>query len=242
MRPTAKQAVQLGRALSARLGLAETCLQALHEDPLHHLHLEALLPDTQSLADLDLKNSRSRARLVRQLEHGLDEPVGWLLPLEFNAGRWCSSIWPMRRQQIFLTPGDSPAGLRLPLDSLPADKSIDAEARQMADDNFDASAPLPALSALHDALDSMIATDDEAVEIQQGLNYSARDQEYLVRMALVIENREEGLFVFLPPLNNAHVYVQLIAALEKACTIAVISYNTRSGRNRGQHTSLLKFQ
>ncbi len=34
-------------------------------------------------------------------------------------GYWLSGEWPLRRKNVFLMPGDSPAGLRLPLDSLP---------------------------------------------------------------------------------------------------------------------------
>jgi len=130
-------------ALIDTLGVASDGCRALHEDPLHSLHLESLLPEADSLTDLNLDDSRSRRLLVEKLERGLDRPVGWMLPLEHDADRWQSGVWPQRRSEVFLVPGDSPAGLRLPLDSLPEDEDSDAEARAMEEDTFEPATPLP---------------------------------------------------------------------------------------------------
>ena len=198
---TADDAERFARALSAGLGFEDALLRPLHEDPLHHLHLEALLPDSKALAELDLKDSRSRTRLVEQLAEGLDEPSAWLLPLERDAGRWCSSAWPMRRREIFLVPGDSPAGLRLPLDSLPKEEAVDAEARAMAEDNFAAEEPLPELPG------GGPGASGEGVDVSD---------EHLVRTALCVENRGGDVYVFLPPLRGAAAWVTLMAAIEAA--------------------------
>src|SRR5690606_15939511 len=66
-----------------------------------------------------------RARLARVYQRGLDQPVGFVMPLTIqwwqskSEARWRSGPWPVRPERMFLLPGDSPIGLRLPLDSLP---------------------------------------------------------------------------------------------------------------------------
>src|SRR5678815_4189344 len=46
--------------------------------------------------------------------------VGYALPIRHgeNAG-WTTGPWFLRSERLYLMPGDSPMGLRLPLDSLP---------------------------------------------------------------------------------------------------------------------------
>ncbi len=62
-----------------------------------------------------------RARLRRLFEGALHRPAGYVLPLARGiAGGWRSGSWPLRRGHLFLIPGDSPLGLRLPVQSLPA--------------------------------------------------------------------------------------------------------------------------
>jgi uncharacterized protein (DUF2126 family) len=53
---------------------------------------------------------------------GLDNPVGYTLPLKWNywTSKWRSCKWTLKREHLFLVPGNSPIGFRLPLDSLPA--------------------------------------------------------------------------------------------------------------------------
>ncbi|MDB5947784.1 MAG: dehydrogenase, partial [Ramlibacter sp.] len=66
-------------------------------------------------------------RLRRVFEQKLDSVVGYVLPLQSNsesnpglAGSvWSTGPWFLRDERMYLIPGDSPMGLRLPLDALP---------------------------------------------------------------------------------------------------------------------------
>ena len=59
--------------------------------------------------------------LARVFQKGLGETVGYALPIRsVGGGRWESGAWFLRDDEIlWLLPGDSPMGLRLPLDSIP---------------------------------------------------------------------------------------------------------------------------
>jgi uncharacterized protein (DUF2126 family) len=77
-----------------------------------------------------------RVRLRRVFSQGLESTVGYVLPLQANAvpdgsqkgvrngmrvsdTRWSTGPWFFRDERMYLIPGDSPMGYRLPLDSLP---------------------------------------------------------------------------------------------------------------------------
>jgi uncharacterized protein (DUF2126 family) len=71
----------------------------------------------------NLEDEVERARLSKVFEQGLNATVGFALPIErrwsANGPVWASGPWFLRRETLFLIPGDSPMGFRLPLDSLP---------------------------------------------------------------------------------------------------------------------------
>jgi uncharacterized protein (DUF2126 family) len=60
----------------------------------------------------------------------LNKVVGYALPLRIGKdgeARWVSGKWFLRRENLYLVPGDSPMGFRLPLDSLPWTAKEDRE-------------------------------------------------------------------------------------------------------------------
>ena len=197
------------QCLCTELGIDSTHKKPLYEDPLYHVHLESMLPPDTALAKLDLSNDDARARLLKRLEKGLDKPVGYMLPLEHDGKQWRTSSWPLRRNEIFLVPGDSPAGLRLPLDALPEDDTVDSEARQMQCDPYDQVEALPSYNALQQGVKAI--TDNQTAVAP-----------YVIRTTLCTEIRDDTLYIFLPPLTSAVHWVSLIAALERAAKAAGI--------------------
>ncbi len=100
--------------------------QPIYEDPLHFVGKEAMLPDNVTVEDNKLEDPQERARLVRMMNNGLNNPVSYVIPIQLAQAKasrrrrfhWASDSWTTRRGKLFLLPGDSPAGFRLPLDSL----------------------------------------------------------------------------------------------------------------------------
>ncbi|MEM9410954.1 MAG: transglutaminase family protein, partial [Planctomycetota bacterium] len=116
------EAKEFANGIANRLGLDSQNVMQVFEDALYHLWDEQRLPADVRLDATSLKDSLDRKRLARVLEQGLHNPVGCILPLMYdrtaNQPKWVSGEWLTRADQIFLIPGDSPIGYRLPLKSL----------------------------------------------------------------------------------------------------------------------------
>lgn len=106
---------------------------------LHRESGELLWPETDRLL-LDDVGGRNKAQAAERLmeivarQLGLSEYVlparesersklsGWVLPLDYEEGKWVSAKWPFtEKKPLKLFVGDSPVGLRLPLGDLEAD-------------------------------------------------------------------------------------------------------------------------
>ena len=117
------EAQRFAAALTRRLGLDPEYVNTAFEDPLYYLQRERQLPINVDPADNRLQDAAERERLRRVFERSLKTPAGYVLPLQRATGRdgpeWQTGLWMLRGQHLFLLPGDSPIGLRLPLPSLP---------------------------------------------------------------------------------------------------------------------------
>src|SRR6202012_5476143 len=149
-----------------------------------------------------------RSRMSRVFDQGLKVPKGFVLPIQpWNAeasnssSRWKSERWKLRRGNLFLTPGDSPLGLRLPIASLP---HIPAEEYPYIVEQ-DPLEPREALPVFDGAPSE--SAPQQMVQEQQ-LKGSG------VRTAMSIEIRDGVLCAFMPPVEKLDDYLELIAAVE----------------------------
>lgn len=215
---TAADAERFSKQLTRRLGLRTYYVVPCWEDTVHYLLEENRLPVNIDPLRADLKDPLERRRLASLLQRGLDVPTGYALPLSRREhGPWESSIWPLRRGAMLLVPGDSPMGLRLPLDSLPWEAPEQrAQEDEPARDPF---APHAALSDIHGEVAQRFSTWGSAAEQQPLRAYEQRAETELgwarvTHTALCVEARQGVLHVFLPPFNALEHYLDLVATVE----------------------------
>ncbi|HEY1785737.1 MAG TPA: transglutaminase family protein [Pirellulales bacterium] len=110
-------------ALAERVAVDAECIVPAYEDAWHYLWRERRLPVNVDPLKSRLSDEAERERLARVFEQGLGTVVGHALPLAAVADgeetEWRTGPWHFRQERMFLIPGDSPLGWRLPLDSLP---------------------------------------------------------------------------------------------------------------------------
>jgi uncharacterized protein (DUF2126 family) len=190
--------------LIKQAGLKNEYLMPAYEDALYYLWQEQSLPDNFDPYKVDLKDDLERKKLAKVLDHGLDKPVGFCLPLGWNysTGHWRSSPWPLRRDRLSLIPGDSPIGFRLPLDSLPYETEEEQDFPQPRD-------PFDPVEALADAGDSAIHA-----QVTGKAQVKSKKQVEVVRTSLCIEPRDGRLYLFLPPMDYLEHFVALIELIE----------------------------
>lgn len=189
-------------ALGARLGLAHDAVQPAWEDTYYYLWKEGALPPDLDPADPRFKRDVERQRTLRLLDGDLTRAAGYVLPLAATENGWRGGRWQLRRGHIFLTPGDSPIGLRLPVDSLAAE---DPRERPPPRDPTAPVTPLASAPAYRRPPPRAAAD-------------MADDEKSAPRTALCTEVRDNLLHVFLPPLEQAEAYVALVGAIEQTAS------------------------
>ncbi len=198
---------RFAQALATRLGLPAQRVKTAFEDTYYYLWKEGTLPVNIDPRDHKLADKLERERLRRLFDGALYQPAGYVLPLaRALQGGWASGEWPLRRGQVYLIPGDSPLGLRLPTQSLPAVGDAAREEPPVADPFAPSQPLLPRHWFLHAPQQPRAIDRSQA---PRGL-----PQDGLVRTALCTEIRDGRLYVFLPPLTHLEDYVELVHAIE----------------------------
>jgi uncharacterized protein (DUF2126 family)/transglutaminase-like putative cysteine protease len=205
---TREQAARLLAGIAAGLGLNAANVLPAYEDPALWLLKEGQLPINVDALDPKLQDADERRRMVRTFAHGLTDPVGYVLPVRStDNGAWTSERWQLRREKLFLVPGDSPIGERLPLTGLswlpPEDYPY-----VHPQDPIEPRPPLPPPALQpdsyprearpHNAADDAAASKDHA------------------RTALTVEPRDGLLCVFMPPVARLEDYLALVAIVERS--------------------------
>ena len=202
------QAAQFLRALAGHLELDAQHIIPAYEDVWYYLWRERKLPSNVDPFDSRLQDPLERERLGKVFSQGLDRAVGHVLPLKKNSSQWQSGSWFLRAERCYLVPGDSPMGLRLPLDSQPWAASADRPAIHPTDP-MQQFPPLPRHQAIaHQTRHGKGTLKEQAAP---GKFESAA---WITRSALCAEPRKGLLYVFMPPLEALDDYLELVAAVE----------------------------
>ncbi len=213
-------AKQFIHGVANRVEVRSQTIHPVYEDPWHFLGQERKLPEDLNPATNNLDDPMSRERLAKAFERGLGTPVGYVLPLQrWNARdgsrRWMSEPWSTRTQHLFLVPGDSPIGFRLPLPSLPviAPKEYPYI---IPTDPFDERGPLPDPDRIKQSFQRSQSGQAQPSEHPQRLmgQIGGMSSGGVVRAALAVEPRDGHLYVFMPPVESIEDYLDLVAVIE----------------------------
>jgi transglutaminase-like putative cysteine protease len=232
-----EDASKLTEELVRFLNIPQAHIHPAHEDAFYFLWEENKVPINVDPYKANLNDPLERQKLAELLTKGLGNPVGYVIPLEWNHwnNRWISCSWPFRNHQLVLIPGNSPIGLRLPLKSL-AYVSETKEQRKVERSTFEAlpalenfqakielrySQPIPKEELPKEFYQSSSEVNDEddekpQVKKEPTEKYEPLFEVFTIKTALCIEVREGKIHFFMPPLTHVEHYLDLLASIEAA--------------------------
>lgn len=215
---TVGAARQLTEGVARRLEVGAEAVLPAYEDPWHFIEQERKLPENLDPASNKLEDPLARARLAKVFERGLGEPAGFVLPLKRwkthdGSRRWISEAWSTRMRHLFLAPGDSPIGFRLPLASLPHIEPREHPYIIPADpfgQMGDLPEPDPRRQPFLRARGARSEPAPQVLVSQIGVGGARK----IARASLTVEPRDGCLCVFMPPVEGVEDYLDLVAAIE----------------------------
>src|SRR6478736_3125736 len=239
---TTEDAHRLALELTKSLNIPVEHVHPALEDAFFFLWEEGKVPTILDPYKANLDDPLERKKLTELLAHGMANPVGYVIPLEWNhwSKRWISSRWEFRNDRLILIPGNSPIGLRLPLKSLayisatkmqkPVERSTFEELpfldafHQNVKNRYDSKAPFSEVPK--EFLQAAYPEIEEEGEKREGVPKKKEKKKeepvttthdtFIVKTALCIEVREGKIYFFMPPLQYVEHYMDLLASIEAA--------------------------
>jgi uncharacterized protein (DUF2126 family) len=238
----AKEAKELLSRIASLVGGDPKHLIPAYEDAFYYTWKERRFPSNVTPEKSNLKDKQERERIAHIFQQGLGSVVGYALPVKRVIGGWMSGAWFLRDDDtLWLIPGDSPMGLRLPLDSVPwvAEKDFPWMRPQ------DPSNPkLPELPKEFPYRQRFVGRAEAATLPGQGRGQRAQklggqvkpleklppdenplrepapgqSAPWIIRTALCVEPRDGRLHIFMPPVEKVEDYLDLVAGIETAVT------------------------
>ena len=244
----AKEAKALLERISRVVGADPKYLLPAYEDAFYYMWKERRFPSNVTPEKSNLKDKLERDRVARLFQQGLGEVVGYALPIKRagygNQPGWMSGSWFLRDDDtLWLIPGDSPMGLRLPMDSIPwvAEKEhpwiwqqdpsnpklpeLPKEFPYRAGQRFlvgQVSSPSQTSYFGGGAGGQRVqekperATPEESVTGRMPVLHQSAP--WIVRTAMCVEPRNGRLHIFMPPVATTEDYLDLVAGIETAVT------------------------
>ncbi len=199
---------RFARRFAETLGLDAGCAIPALEDPLHWIGEEGKLPDNFDSESLATDAPEDRAQLLKVFDGRFARIRGYVLPIrrwrEGEGSGWMTEAWSLKRGRLFLVPGSSPAGYRLPLNSLPDLSPEDFPTLQVRDP-FEPRDALPPHRTFQERAMASLGSGEAAVKTGRTGH---------VRTAIIFEPRDGVLHVFMPPTESAEDYLELVAQIE----------------------------
>ena len=228
--------------LAKHIAVSTENISAAYEDAFFFLWTEGKTPVNIDPLKANLKDSIERRTLAQLLDKGLDNPAGYVLPIQWNYwnNKWLSCKWIFNREHLFLMPGNSPIGLRLPLESLPVVAKA-SEPQQVERSLFE---ELPELEHFHETIGErygMVYTHTappkfqykeavaeevketkkkisgpvlQKVEKEEAVEENIMFEVKTIKTALCVEARDGIIYIFIPPMEYLEHYLDIIASIE----------------------------
>ena len=239
-----KEAKELATRIARTLGVDPQFLLPGYEDVFYYTWKERRLPSNVTPEKSNLKDKQERARIARLFQSGLGDPAGYTLPLKRvsygNQQGWLSGSWFLRDDDtLWLIPGDSPMGLRLPIDSIPWVAAKDYPWGVLHDPSQafgELPKEFPYRSVPETSGQRFMRTGDspqiagrgpgeqkQRLDVPSEMDPSrpplpGQSAPQVIRTALCVQPRDGRLHVFMPPVSTTEDYLDLVAGIESAVT------------------------